>query len=170
MVLIKIDTTNLERLNKKIAKIDKRFKSVGIMQFGRAIAKKAVLELKAAYVPERAGQRTGRLESSIHAESYERGKTCIVSAYASNKGFPYAKAVEDGRGPIYAKKGYLRFIGSRGEEVFTKRVGPAEGKHFMAKAARWGVNKIGRYMQKRVQRIIQSGGTVDDYNIESIVV
>jgi hypothetical protein len=169
MVLqIRIRVSNLENVNRKFGRIDNRFRSMSMMNFGRAIANRAKYELQRSYVGR---PRTGNLERSIRAISVERGRSVRIIAEATKGIFPYAVAVERGRKAIQigAKGKKLRFIGREGRPVFTTRVGPTTGKFFMKKAADWGRAEIERYMRRRIRRIIESGGTADDYNVQTSI-
>jgi hypothetical protein len=74
---------------------------------------------------------TGELEGSATVTTTQSGTTTeTVVAWTA----PYAKWVDQGRGPIEARPGsVLRFETRSGEVVFTKRVGPAPAQRFAAK-------------------------------------
>jgi Bacteriophage HK97-gp10, putative tail-component len=75
--------------------------------------------------------QTGHLRRSITHNVTALGAN-IIARIGTN--VPYAIYVEEGRGPIVARPGrWLRFtIG--GVVIYTKRVGPAKGQHFMKRA------------------------------------
>lgn len=75
---------------------------------------------------------TGRLRGSI-AISITGAGANAEARVGSN--LDYALAVEEGHGPIVPKKGqFLRFPVKGGAIVFTKRVRPVAGTHFLRKA------------------------------------
>ena len=146
---------NLEKVNRKIGRIDRSMNTISIMEFAQQIADRAKLELQRRYVRDRT--QTGRLAASIRPVSVQRGKEAIVVAEAFNEGFPYALAVEKGRKAIVAPSGrLLTFMGREGFPVFTRKVRAVPGKHFMSEAARWGKKNIRSYMEKKIDRIIQA--------------
>lgn len=73
---------------------------------------------------------TGKLENSINI----RSRTGHAARVGTN--LFYAEYVNDGRGPVVAKnKKCLHFITKTGDEVFTKRVGPAKPREYLERSA-----------------------------------
>lgn len=156
---LRIEVKNLEQVNRKISRIDSRFINMNITDFAKRIAGRARLNLRSRYVRDR--PQTGQLLESIHVESENRGKTALVIVDATNKGFHYGVPVEVGRRAMTARAGKaFRFMGREGFPVYARHVKAAAAKHYMRDAAEWGAMNIRNYMDRRIKRIIQSGGTV----------
>lgn len=164
-IVMNIRIENLPLINRRIGRIDERFKNMSIMKFAREVRKKAIAELRKGYVSSRKASRTGELESSIKVHSIQKGKEAIIIATA-----PHANIIEYGRGPVTpVKKKMLRFVGYRGEYVFTKKVRATKPVRFMEKSRRWAKSNMRDYISKRVSRLIKSGGDVGDVGVSAIV-
>uniref|UniRef100_A0A6M3JNG4 Tail protein n=1 Tax=viral metagenome TaxID=1070528 RepID=A0A6M3JNG4_9ZZZZ len=165
---------NLPKVNRDIKRINKRFKNMSIMRFANAVAKRAKFELRKRVKHDYPSEDPGRLERGIEAISLEKGRMAVVVARArTSKGFEYARTIEEGRPAIDSRKlkgKWMYFLGRGGGLVRTNYVKAAEGYHYMELAREWARKKFGKYMKKRVERIFESKGTVDDYNIEDSVV
>ncbi len=70
--------------------------------------------------------RTGQLAAMVVAEELAPGVVQVGSQA------PYAYWADQGRGPVEARPGhYLRFSPAPGVVLYRKRVGPAEGIHYV---------------------------------------
>lgn len=100
--------------------------------------------------------KTGHLRRSItHTKASFAGGTATAS-YGTN--VPYARWVEEGRGPVVAKGKALRFtIG--GKVLFRKRVGPAKGKFYMRKSREWLEPQLNTEFRAVIVRILRRLGT-----------
>lgn len=89
--------------------------------------------------------RTGHLRRSItsRAEAVGSGAQAIVGTAV-----PYARWVEEGRGPVVARRGrFLRFeIGGR--VIYARQVGPARGQWYMKRALQSNRGTIIRILRK----------------------
>ena len=112
--------------------------------FGGAQAQRVVFDELVS-----AGQRSGKIVKAkaatfIRNQSGQLAKNALVHTSTtanqidtivtwvakSSRGFPYAAAVNYGRGPVVAKRAkYLHFF-IDGKEFFRKRVGPAKAQFF----------------------------------------
>jgi hypothetical protein len=88
--------------------------------------------------------KTGTLRRSIttRATSLGSGAQAIVGTNV-----PYAKWVEEGRGPVVARGRALRFEAG-GTVIFRKRVGPAAGRWYMRRAFRSSEGQIRAILQQ----------------------
>jgi len=64
------------------------------------------------------------------------GVTQTKAGYELQARAPHARWVEDGRGPVVAKRAKMLRFEVGGRVLFRKRVGPARARPFMAPAAR----------------------------------
>ena len=93
--------------------------------------------------------KTGTLRRSITSEVRSAGGV-ITGVVGTN--VPYARYVEEGRGPVEAKGRALRFtIG--GTVFFRKRVGPAKASHFFRNAVAQSAGLIVKEFGQVIPRV-----------------
>lgn len=103
---------------------------VGFINRAALAAAKTVRDYARANLIMHKAVDTGKLIDSIEIQDRTRGQ---FATYRIGPTVPYAKWVEDGRGPVYPKKAKALRFRPKGSSkyVFAKRVGPAKGIHFM---------------------------------------
>jgi len=80
----------------------------------------------------------------------------VKSAFVSTA--PYSRIVEEGRGPIVAKKGkFLRFYSKKhGKVIYRRSVGPAAPRPFMARGRDWAQRNLRAMLQAKVRKVLAS--------------
>lgn len=99
--------------------------------------------------------RTGLLRRSIAHKPATFGGGVATGSWGTAT--PYARYVEDGRGPVVARGRALRFV-IGGTVFYRKRVGPAAGKHMFRKATQRIRPMVAREMSAVAARIIARMG------------
>lgn len=112
----------------------------------KAELEKAALKIEAA-AKRLAPVDSGRLRGSISSEVEQTGT--ITTAHIGTN-VEYAVHVERGRGPIEADPGEVLHFTVDGEEVFTKRVGPAEASPFLAPAVEQNLSTVEEHIAQAI--------------------
>ncbi len=100
--------------------------------------------------------KTGNLRRSItHTKASFAGGS-VSASYGTN--VPYARWVEEGRGPVVARNARVLRFTIGGKVFFRKRVGPARGKRFMKGSRDWLEPQLHAEFRAVVQRIINRIG------------
>ena len=115
-----------------------------------AAMQKAALKIEAD-AKRLAAVESGRLRSSIGSGVRHEGST-LVASIGTN--LEYAVWVERGRGPIEAAPGEVLHFTIDGEEIFTKRVGPAEAQPFLSPAVEDNLDTVEEYISDGVDAAV----------------
>lgn len=100
--------------------------------------------------------KTGHLRRSItHTPAVFAGGTAMAM-YGTN--VPYARWVEEGRGPVVAKRARALRFTINGRVLFRKRVGPAKGKFYMKRSRDWLEPQLDVEFRAVVVRILRRLG------------
>lgn len=104
-----------------------------------------------AWAKAAAPVKAGHLRRSIAATPAVYAGGVVTATFGTAT--PYARHVEDGRGPVVAKKKALRFsIG--GKVLFRKRVGPAAAKPFIRPTRERLAPLVPREFEAALQRVV----------------
>lgn len=105
--------------------------------------------------------RTGKLQESLQEKVVQSGKDIAGEVKSLGSIAPYNHLVQDGRGPVVAKKGKaLRIVFCDGTVIYRKRVGPAKGNDFMRKGlqkAQPGIITRFEQAEARIVRRLEGG-------------
>ena len=112
--------------------------------------------LSAATAVDAAPRDIGILAAGIVAMPARWIGDGVTSAFVSTA--PYSRIVEEGRGPIVAKKGkFLRFYSKKhGKVIYRRFVGPAAPRPFMARGRDWARRNLRAMLQAKVRKVLAS--------------
>ena len=94
--------------------------------------------------------KSGDLAKSGKVEVTLTGKTVEARV---RFGAPYARIVNDGRGPVVAQRAKALRFEIDGEVLFRKRVGPAAGVHYLEKGQADAAPKVQAELEATTKRI-----------------